>query len=344
VAAPFPEKATSGDPEGLQTVIQKLNRDVLERGSSADSLSARDSTAVSPAVRDSAAREKRTTGHRARPRPQVPAEVKRGSLRRSQWAIGPGEPGTGPGVPRVRRPGGPEDGSRRRGSRMILVLSGAVVVVGVLSLMVSSLMSGQNPPAKSAPLLATARSPLVASSFSPLSVVVTGGPSSGVSPRAGSASASPAGRTSGADTPAEPPVVNVVITDTDDGLVLDVDNSKTAAGTLVGTWPSDDTTAQRWHLVRQPGGRYVVYSELTDLHEGLEISTDPEKFNGNRVTTLQPYEDDPRMRWTARYLGSGRYELVNQEDGQCLTGSGQGLAVATAACDSADAHQAWSFG
>jgi len=135
----------------------------------------------------------------------------------------------------------------------------------------------------------------------------------------------------------------VLITDSDDGLVLDVDNSGTSTGTLVGTWSADGTSAQHWHLVLQPDGYYVIYSELMDLKEGLQINTDASLYSGNTVTALETYNDEATMRWTTRYLGSDKYELVSQDNGQCLTGGGQGVANATAACDTSDAHQAWTI-
>jgi hypothetical protein len=135
----------------------------------------------------------------------------------------------------------------------------------------------------------------------------------------------------------------VAIADSDNGLVLDVDNSGTSAGTLVGTWTSDDTAAQHWHLVLQPNGSYVIYSELMDLKEGLEINTNANDYSGDTVTTLQSYADDAAMQWDVKYLGSDKYELINSYNGQCLMGGGKGVANATTTCDTSDAHQAWTI-
>ena len=146
-----------------------------------------------------------------------------------------------------------------------------------------------------------------------------------------------------APNPAPSATVNVEIADSDDGLVLDVDNSGTSSGTLVGTWSADNTAAQHWHLVLQPNGSYVIYTELMDMKQGLEINTDANDYGGNTITTLQPYAGNASMQWTAKYLGSGKYELISRYNGKCLQGAGQGVANATATCTSGDAHQAWTF-
>ena len=129
----------------------------------------------------------------------------------------------------------------------------------------------------------------------------------------------------------------------DDGLVMDVDNSGTATGTLVGTWSADGTAAQHWHLVLQPNGTYVIYTELMDLKEGLEINTNANDYSGNTITTLQSYSGSSAMQWTAKSRGSGKYELVNKDKGQCLQGGGQGVADATTTCETTNAHQAWTI-
>jgi hypothetical protein len=141
-----------------------------------------------------------------------------------------------------------------------------------------------------------------------------------------------------------PPTVNVSIADASEGLLLDVENAQTAVGTLIGMWPDDNTAAQRWHLVLQPDGAYVVYTELMDLHEGLEINTDPNKYGGNTITTVQSDTGDPQMQWTLKYLGSNKYELVSRYDGKCLrAGAGQGIAAAATTCVTSDANQAWTI-
>ncbi|HEV2635924.1 MAG TPA: RICIN domain-containing protein [Actinocrinis sp.] len=141
-----------------------------------------------------------------------------------------------------------------------------------------------------------------------------------------------------------PPPDNVLITDTADGFVLDLADSGTTAGTLIGTWAADGTKAQRWHLVNEPGnGGYAIYSELTDLTFGLEANTNPADFGGNPVTTLQPRGSTPDKRWTAQYVRPGIYELINHANGQCLQGAGQGVADATATCDSSNNHQLWKI-
>jgi hypothetical protein len=137
--------------------------------------------------------------------------------------------------------------------------------------------------------------------------------------------------------------VNVTIADTSTGYVLDVDNSGTSAGTLIGTWPSDNSSAQRWHLVLQPDGSYVMYSELMDMSEGLDINTNPNIYSGNTITTMQAYRGQSDMRWTAVYTGPGKYELRSRYNGQCLQGAGQGVANATSACNASNAHQLWTI-
>ena len=295
------------------------------------------------------------------PRPPAgPPEFRRSSLRRTQWAAVPPDETAGPGGGggQIGPPNGPEGGSGR-GRQVGLVVLGALVLVGLLIWVIASVLPN-NKPAGSAVADATADAtpsrslqPLGASPFSAASDTAKPTPSAPKTTHSAAAphttQAQPAtvktsathATTAAAPTP---PTVNVQIADSENGLVIDVDNSGTAAGTLVGTWAADNTTAQHWHLVLQPNGSYVIYTELMDLKEGLEINTNANDYSGDAVTTLQAYDNDAQMQWTAKYLGSSdKYELVNNYNGQCLMGGGQGVANATTTCDTSDAHQAWTI-
>ena len=295
-----------------------------------------------------------------------PAESKRSSLRRLQWIGGAAEKNAadgGDGGSAGDPPEGPEGGSRGRGGRVGLVFIGALAVAGLLVWAITSTLPKSGPKASVAAAGTASASPthalqpLGASPIAVLSDSARPSPSATritlpAAPHTTTASQRPATvKTTAATTaPAStapaaptPQTTDVQIADSANGLVLDVDNSGTTSGTLVGTWSVDGTPAQHWHLVAQPNGSYVVYSELADLKEGLEINTDANDFNGNTATTLQSYTGNTSMQWTAKYLGSNKYELVSGYNGQCLTGAGQGVANATIACDTSDAHQAWTI-
>ena len=306
----------------------------------------------------------------ARP-PAGPPESKRSSLRRTQWAAGPAEEGAaggGDGDSPVGPPEGPGGGSHSRGARVALVFLGALAVAALLVWVITSTLPktaakaavAADPAASAAstqalqPLggstiviasdtakpsptaakstLPTPTAPHTTASQRPVTVKTTAPPHTSAASTAPAAPATPA-----------LPTVDVQIADSDDQLVLDVDNSGTTAGTLVGTWSVDNTAAQHWHLVAQPNGSYVIYSELADLKLGLEINTNANDFNGDTATTLQSYDDNVAMQWTAKYLGSGKYELINSYNGQCLTSGGQGVANATLGCNTSDAYQAWTI-
>ena len=310
------------------------------------------------------------TGPVAPPAPRPPAgppESKCSSLRRIQWAAGPAEQDAagdgGDGDPPAGPPEGPGGGPRGRGTRVGLVFLGALAVAALLVWVITSTMPKS--PAKAAvtadgttgaapphPLQPLGASPIAVLSEtakpSPAATRITlpAAPHTVASQHPAAvrttARASTAPASSAPAAPA-PPTVDVQIADSDDRLVIDVDNSGTTAGTLVGTWAVDDTPAQHWHLVAQPNGSYVIYSELADLKLGLEINVNADDYNGDTVTTLQPYDGDAAMQWTAKYLGSGKYELVNAYNGQCLTSGGQGVSNATIGCDTSDAYQAWTI-
>ena len=81
------------------------------------------------------------------------------------------------------------------------------------------------------------------------------------------------------------------------------------------------------------------------MKQALEININANDYGSN---TMQPPHEPYRfysssMQWTAKYLGSGKYELVSKYNGKCLQGAGQGVANATATCTAGDAHQAWTF-
>jgi hypothetical protein len=284
--------------------------------------------------------------------PAGPPEFRSSSLRRTQWAAVPPDETAGPGGGggQIGPPAGPEGGSGR-GRQVGLVVLGALVLVGLLIWVIASVLPNNKPGGTAVAAATPSRSlqPLGASPFAEASDTAKPTPS------APKATHSAAPHTTAAQQPATvktsattaaapvPPTVNVQIADSDNGLVIDVDNSGTTAGTLVGTWAADKTPAQHWHLVLQPNGSYVIYTELMDLKEGLEINTNANDYSGDAVTTLQAYDNDAQMQWMAKYLGSDKYELVNDYNGQCLMGGGQGVANATTTCDTSDAHQAWTI-
>jgi hypothetical protein len=286
-----------------------------------------------------------------------------------------GGDGGAPGAP----PEGPDGGSGGRGTRVALIVGGALALIALLAWVITATLPNSSPHpadvADSSRPSAAPQTSLQSLGAQPFSLAsVTGTESVSPSPSAVKTTTAPspapthavqttrpqapqttqhqqasvthpatkATTASAAADPAPAATVNVEIADSDDGLVLDVDNSGTSAGTLVGTWSADNSSAQHWHLVLQPNGTYVIYTELMDMKEGLEINTDASDFNGNTVTTLQAYSGSAAMQWTAKSLGSGKYELVNKDNGQCLQGAGQGVANATAACTAGDAHQAWT--
>lgn len=307
----------------------------------------------------------------ARP-PAGPPESKRSSLRRIQWAAEPAEQEAaddgGDGDPPAGPPEGPGGGPRGRGTRVGLVFLGALAVAALLIWVITSTMpkspakaavtaddgtgaapthallplgaspiavlSGTAKPSPAATRITLPAAPHSTASQRPAAVRTTAR-ASGARPSTAPASSAPAA-------PA-PPTVDVQIADSDDKLVIDVDNSGTSAGTLVGTWAVDNTPAQHWHLVAQPNGSYVIYSELADLKLGLEINVNTDDYKGDTVTTLQPYDGAAAMQWTAKYLGAGEYELINAYNGQCLTSGGQGVSNATIGCDTSDAYQAWTI-
>jgi Ricin-type beta-trefoil lectin domain-like len=233
-------------------------------------------------------------------------------------------------------PNGPGSGSRPRGTRWGLILIGALATAALLTWVITSTLpkNSTNATVAIGTPTASAASPHALQPLGTSPIPVPSNTAKKPSPTAAKTT-HPAAPT--------PSTVNVEITDTDDRLVLDVDNSGTSAGTLVGTWAVDNTTAQHWHLVAQPNGTYVIYSELADLKEGLEINTNANEYGGDTVTTLHSYDDNAAMRWTAKYLGSNEYELINNDNGQCLTGGGQGVANATTTCNASNAHQAWTL-
>jgi hypothetical protein len=301
-------------------------------------------------------------------------ESTRGSRRRSQWTASPGGAGELLGNSGDEQAGtsgtdGSAQGGRPRRGRSSRVLIGAlalmVVAAGVIA---ATLPKGKTQTvstvnsASSANSAAAGSGQLVPMTSAAVSTAATATVSAKPSPTKPSASATPSTASQQAPTAAAaaapnrtaasspspspntaPPTVNVLITDTSSGLVLDVDNSGTAVGTLIGTWGADSTAAQRWHLVLQPDNSYVIYSEIMDMHEGLDINTDPNQYSGNTITTMQNYTGNSHMRWTAVYLGSGKYQLKNRYNGQCLQGAGQGVANATVACNSSNAHQVWTI-
>jgi hypothetical protein len=223
-------------------------------------------------------------------------------------------------------PEGPGTGSRGRGKRLGLILVSALAAAALLVWVITATLPKNGPEATVA-----------------AGATITVSPPHAVEPLGTSPIPLPSHTAKPTPTAPIPPTVDVEITDMDDRLVLDVDNSGTSAGTLVGTWAVDNTTAQHWHLAAQPNGTYVIYTELADLKKGLEINTDASDYSGDTVTTLQPYDDDAAMQWSLKYLSSNDYELVNNDNGQCLTGGGQGVANATATCSTSNAHQAWTF-
>jgi Ricin-type beta-trefoil lectin domain-like len=280
------------------------------------------------------------------PTPPAPPESKRSSPQRTQQtaalaegnAASTGDDGRSPIGPPEGPPGGPGGKSRSRGTRLGLILIGGLAVAALLVWAITSILPKNSTKATVA-VGTTATPSTTATSLhaaqplgtSPIPVPSnTAKPSPSVTKTTHSAAPTPA-------------TVNVEITDMDDRLVLDVDNSGTSAGTLVGTWAMDNTTAQHWHLVAQPNGTYVIYSELADLKEGLEINTNANDYSGGAVTTLQSYDDDAAMQWTVKYLSSDEYELINSYNGQCLTGGGQGVANATSTCNTSNTHQAWTL-
>jgi Ricin-type beta-trefoil lectin domain-like len=247
------------------------------------------------------------------PAPQRPQQPAAPTAENAPSAAADGRAPIGPpGAPLA----GPAGEPRRRGTRLGLILIGALAVAALLVWVITSTLPKTSP---KAPVAIGTTTPSATAKPSPSAAKTTH-------------SAAPT-----------PPTVNVEITDMDDRLVLDVDNSGTSAGTLVGTWAVDNTAAQHWHLVAQPNGTYVIYSELANLKEGLEINTNAKDYSGGTVTTLQSYDDDAAMQWTVKYLSSNEYELVNNDNGQCLTGGGQGVANATSTCNASNAHQAWTL-
>ena len=259
----------------------------------------------------------------------------------------------------------PADESRGRGKRLGLILIGALAAAALLAWIITATLPNNNTKATVAVGTTATATPSASTSITtpphavqPLGTSPIPVPSNTTKPSPTAAKTThsatphtsapqqpPIAKTTASKPPATPTpaTVNVEITDTDDRLVLDVDNSGTSAGTLVGTWAVDNTTAQHWHLVAQPNGTYVIYSELADLKEGLEINTNANDYSGGTVTTLQSYEDNAAMQWTVKYLSSNEYELVNTYNDQCLTGGGQGVANATSTCNTANAHQAWTL-
>jgi Ricin-type beta-trefoil lectin domain-like len=280
------------------------------------------------------------------PAPPVPPESKHSSLQRTQQTAAPTEENAASASEDGRSPIGPPEGplggpggeSRGRGTRLGLILVGTLAVAALLVWVITATLPKNSTKATVA-VGTTATPSTTATSLhavQPLGTSPIPVPSNTAKP------GSSVTKTTHSAAPI-PPTVNVEITDMDDRLVLDVDNSGTSAGTLVGTWAVDNTTAQHWHLVAQPNGTYVIYSELADLKVGLEINTNANDYSGGTVTTLQSYDDDAAMQWTVKYLSSGEYELVNNYNGQCLTGGGQGVANATSTCSTSNTHQAWTL-
>jgi Ricin-type beta-trefoil lectin domain-like len=279
------------------------------------------------------------------PTPPAPPESKRSSLQRTQQTAAPTEEnavtGSGDGRSPIGPPEGPPSGpggeSRGRGTRLGLILVGGLAVAALLVWAITSTLPKNS--TKATVAVGTTATPSTTTSLHAVQPLGT----SPIPVPSNTAKPSPsAAKTTHSAAPI-PLTVNVEITDMDDRLVLDVDNSGTSAGTLVGTWAVDNTTAQHWHLVAQPNGTYVIYSELADLKDGLEINTNANDYSGGTVTTLRSYDDDAAMQWTVKYLSSDEYELVNSYNGQCLSGGGQGVANATSTCNTSNTHQAWTL-
>jgi hypothetical protein len=279
----------------------------------------------------------------------------------------------GPGGGSGGSPNEPRGGRR---TRLALIVGGTLALTALLGWVIAATLPNNGPHTaalagsdQSATLLQTSSQPVGTPSSSPASASATlsqspsaakttaspspthttqppppqAPPAQATHPATTATTASKAAAPSAPPNPAPSATVNVEIADSDDGLVLDVDNSGTSAGTLVGTWSADNSAAQHWHLVLQPNGSYVIYTELMDMKQALEINTNANDYGGNTITTLQPYAGGASMQWTAKYLGSGKYELVSKYNGKCLQGAGQGVANATATCTAGDAHQAWTF-